>query len=47
MIKMEQLLGEILELSLIGCVANLPEDVPYAIVKDGLDRETERPKSRG
>ena len=45
---MEQLLGEILELSLIGRAANLPEDVPFdAIVKDGLDQETERLKSRG
>jgi hypothetical protein len=39
MIKMDQLLGEILELSLIGRAANLPEDVPFdAIVKDAWIR---------
>jgi signal transduction histidine kinase len=48
MTKMDQLLGEILELSRIGRVANPPEDVPFnAIVKDALDQETETLKSRG
>ena len=48
MIKMDQLLGEILELSRIGRVANPPENVSFdAIVKDALDQEAERLKSRG
>lgn len=47
-IKMDQLLGEILELSRIGRVANPPEDVSFdAIVKDALAQDAEKIKSRG
>ncbi len=48
MTKMDQILGETLELSRIGRVANPPEDVPFdAIAKDALDQEAEKLKSRG
>jgi signal transduction histidine kinase len=48
MTKMDQLLGEILELSRIGRVVNPPENVPFdAIAKDALDQEAEKLKSRG
>jgi signal transduction histidine kinase len=46
--KMDQLLMETLELSHIGRVVNPPEGVPFdAIVKDALDLETEKLKSKG
>ena len=48
MTKMDQLLGEILELSRIGRVSNPPEDVSFdAIAKDALDQEAEKLRSRG
>jgi signal transduction histidine kinase len=48
MTKMDQLLGEILELSRIGRVANPPVDVPFGeIVMETLDQEAEKLKSRG
>jgi signal transduction histidine kinase len=48
MTKMDQILGETLELSRIGRVANPPEDVPLdAIAKDALYQEAEKLKSRG
>jgi PAS domain S-box-containing protein len=41
--KMDQLLGETLELSRIGRVINQPEDVPFGeIVKEALDQTAER-----
>jgi signal transduction histidine kinase len=46
--KMDKLLSEILELSRVGRVMNLPEDVPFdVIVKEALDREAGDLKSRG
>ena len=46
-IKMDQLLTKILELSRIGRVANPPADVPFRdIVMEALDQETEMLKSR-
>ncbi len=46
--KMDQLLGETLELSRIGRIVNPPENVPFdAIAKDALDQEAEKLKSKG
>jgi PAS domain S-box-containing protein len=46
-IKMDQLLTEILELSRIGRVANPPVDVPFGeIVREALNQEVEKLKSR-
>ena len=43
MTKMDQLLGEILDLSRIGRVANPPADVPFGeIVTEALDQEAEK-----
>jgi signal transduction histidine kinase len=45
--KMDQLLGETLELSRIGRVTNQPEDVPFGeIVKEALDQAAERIRLR-
>ncbi|MGD0954576.1 MAG: ATP-binding protein [Methanotrichaceae archaeon] len=47
MTKMDQLLGEILDLSRIGRVANPPVDVPFGeIVTEALDQEAEKLRSR-
>jgi PAS domain S-box-containing protein len=46
--KMDQLLGETLELSRIGRVTNQPEDVLFGeIVKEALDQAAERIRLRG
>ncbi len=46
--KMDRLLLETLELSRIGRVANLPEDVPFGeIVEDALGQTSERIRSKG
>ena len=46
--KMDQLLGETLELSRIGRIVNPPENMPFdAIAKDALNQEAEKLKSRG
>ena len=45
--KMDQLLGETLELSRIGRVTNPPEDVPFGeMVKEALDQAAERIRLR-
>jgi PAS domain S-box-containing protein len=47
MTKMDKLLGEILDLSRIGRVANPPVDVPFGeIVTEALDQEAEKLRSR-
>jgi signal transduction histidine kinase len=47
MTKMDQLLGEILDLSRIGRVANPPVDVPFGeIVTEALNQEAEKLRSK-